>query len=243
MGFSWGDSCQNSRLYRRRQLHGFELFETGNQQMPVDPDQIALSRADPQIDPSVLGLTQERLVETGEPVLVDFTAEPLLHLEFALPPELPGDEVAGAGPDATGDVVAGDVKDLALIGDAADHHMGVRVPGIVMIDGYPIDDGIQVLLHLPHQPAREGSQASERDTILGSNNEAELVAVLGTALGKALGIGLVLHGRVGTASARVDRDTFTLQVAQMCSDGLALHTLELDDPRFDDDAAGSKAHA
>ena len=71
----------------------------------------------------------------------------------------------------------------------------------------------------------------------------ELVAVLGTALGKAFGIGLVLDGRVGTASTRVDCDTFTLQVAQMCSDGLALHTLELDDPRFEDDAAGSKAHA
>jgi hypothetical protein len=27
-----------------------------------------------------------------------------------------------------GDVVASDAKDLALIGHAADHHMGVRVP-------------------------------------------------------------------------------------------------------------------
>ena len=148
--------------------------------MPVDPDQIALSGADPQIDPSVLGLIQERLVNTGEPVLVNLATEFLLQLQFTLPPELAGDEVAGAGPDTMGAIVAGDVEDLALIGHAADHHMGVRVPGIVVIDGRPIEDGIQVLLLLSHQPAREGHQAPERHTILGSNNKPELVAVLGT---------------------------------------------------------------
>jgi hypothetical protein len=108
-----------------------------------------------------------------------------------------------------------------------------------MNDGHRIENGIQVLLHLSHQPAREGPQAPEREAILGSNE----VAVIRTTLGKHLRIGLVLHGRVSTASARVDRDTFTLQVAQMRSEGLAFHTLELDDPRFDDDAAGSEAHA
>jgi hypothetical protein len=46
--------------------------------MPVDPDQIALPRADPQIDLIVLDLLQEGLVQPGEPDLVDLAGEFLM---------------------------------------------------------------------------------------------------------------------------------------------------------------------
>src|SRR5581483_2156526 len=121
--------------------------------------------------------------------------------------------------------------------------MGVRVPGVVVINRHPIEGGVEVLLHLSHQPAREGLEIAEGDPILGRHDEPELVAVLQAALGEGFGVGLVLRRRIGMASKPVQRDALPLQVAQMGGDGLALDTLELDDPRLDNNATGPEPHA
>ena len=56
-----------------------------------------------------------------------------------------------------GDVVAGNVENLPVLGHAADDDMGMRVAGVVVIDRDPIQPGPEVLLHLIHQGAGEGA--------------------------------------------------------------------------------------
>ncbi len=154
--------------------------------------EIALARADAQIDLAVIGLVQERPVEPREAVVVHLAAQFLLHLQLGLPPELAGDEIARPGPDAVGDVVAGDVEDLALIGDAADNDMGVRLPGVEVVDRHPIERGVEVLLHLSHEIAGEGLEVPELDAVLGGHDEPELVAVLQPAIDEGPGVGAIV---------------------------------------------------
>ena len=124
--------------------------------------------------------------------MVDLAAELLLHLQLGLAPELESDKIARPRPDAVGDIVAGDVEDLALIGDAADHDMGVRLARVEMVHRQPIQRRVEVLLHLPHQLARERLEVPERDAILGGNDEPELVAVLQPAIDEGPGVGAVV---------------------------------------------------
>ena len=210
--------------------------------MPIDTEKVALLRADPQIDLAVLGLVQKRAIQPGEPVVVDLAGELLLYFQFTLPTELTGDEIARPCPDSMANIVASNVKDLALIGDAADHDMSVRVTGVVMIDRDPIEGGVNVPLHLSHEPTREGLQVAECDAILGANDEPELMAVLSGALGEILCVNLLLQRRVGMPALTVQCDAFPLQIAQMGGNGLALNALELHYSRLDDHATGSVAH-
>jgi hypothetical protein len=239
-GSSRGDSCQLGRL---GQLHGLQLLQPGDQQVAVGTDEIALPRTDAQVDDAVLGLVEERAVEPRETVVVHLAAKLLLHLQLGLPPELAGDEAARPGADAVADVVAGDVEDLSLVGDAADHDMSVRLARIEMVHRQPIQGRIEVPLHLPHELARERLEVPELHAVLGGNDEPELVPVLQPPIGKGPGVGAIVLARVGLAVLTVSRDSLALQVAQVGSDGVALHALQLDHPRLDDDAAGSIAHA
>lgn len=142
--------------------------------MAVGAKEIALIRTDAQVDPALLGFVQERPTKPRETVMVNLATEPLLDIPFALPSKIPGNEVAPPCPHAVGDVVAGDVEDLALIGDAADYDAAVEMAGVVVIDSNPIERGIEVLLHPAHQLAREGFEIGQLHTILGGDDEAEL---------------------------------------------------------------------
>ena len=80
-----GRELPDAGLGRRCQLHGCELLQPPDQQMPVDAHEIALVRADAQIDPAVLRRSEQRPVQSGEAVTVHLAAELLLQLQFALP--------------------------------------------------------------------------------------------------------------------------------------------------------------
>ena len=191
-GSSLGDSSQTPGSTGSASSMASQLLQAGDQQVAVGADEIALPRADAQVDRAVVGLVQERAVEPREAVVVHLAAEFLLHLQLGLPPELAGDEIARPGPDAVGDVVAGDVEDLALIGDAADHDMGVRLAGVEVVDRHPIERGVEVLLHLPHELAGEGLEVPELDAVLGRHDEPELVAVLQPAIDEGPGVGAIV---------------------------------------------------
>ncbi len=67
---------------------------------------------------------------------------------------------------------------LARIVLSPDHDMAVRVAGVEMIDGDPIEPGFEVVLHLAHHVAGEGAQIGKPVAVLGRDDEPELVAVL-----------------------------------------------------------------
>lgn len=114
------------------------------------------------------------MVEPGQPLFADLEPQLLLDLPFALRPELQRHELGGPRPDAMGDVVAGDVEDLAVVGNAPKHHVSVGMPGVVMVDRDPVELGLEVLLHLRHQPAGEVAQVAHVGGVLGRDDEAEL---------------------------------------------------------------------
>jgi hypothetical protein len=150
-----GRQLPDPRLDRFGQLHGLQLLQAGDQQVAVGTDEIALPRADAQVHPAVLGFSEKCAIESRKAVVADLAPELLLHLQLGLPPELAGDEIARPRPDAVGDVVAGDVEDLALVRHAAHHDMCMRLACVEMVHRQPIQRRVEILLHLPHQVARE----------------------------------------------------------------------------------------
>ncbi len=117
------------------------------------------------------------------------------------------------------------------------------MPGIVMVDGDPIEPRLEVLLHLPHKATRVRLQIAKFDAVLGGDNKAELVSIFLPTLGERLGVGAVLGTGIGLPGLPIGRDAIALQIAQMGSDGLAVDAFEPDDAGLDDDPARAKAHA
>ena len=54
----------------------------------------------------------------------------LRYLQLGLPTQFPGNDFAGPLANAVGDIVAGDVESLAVLSDASQEDMGVRVAGV-----------------------------------------------------------------------------------------------------------------
>ena len=113
-----------------------------------------------------------------------FGREFLAQFQVGLRSQFQRRPLLGAQPHAVGDVVLGDDEVLARFVLAPDDDMAVRMAGVEMIDGDPIEPSPEVILHLPHHVAGEGAQISEPVAILGRDDEAELVAVLPPALDK-----------------------------------------------------------
>ena len=84
-----------------------------------------------------------------------------------------------------------------------------------MIDGDPVEARVEVLLHPPHQVAGEAAQNVQLDRIFRRDDEAELVAVLATALDEGAAVCLVLEGGIGAAPLAVARDAIAFEIAQM----------------------------
>ena len=98
-------------------------------------------------------LGDQHPVEPGEAIGIHLPLKLLRHLLLGLPAQLPGDDLAGPLADAVGDVVAGDVEGLAVVGDAPDDDVGVGMAGVVVIDRDPVELRPEVGFHLLHQIA------------------------------------------------------------------------------------------
>jgi hypothetical protein len=65
-----------------------------------------------------------------------------------------------------GNIVAHNVENLAVVGEAPDEDVGVGMAGA------------EVLFHLVHEVAGEAAQVAQVGGVLGAGDEAELVTVL-----------------------------------------------------------------
>jgi hypothetical protein len=114
--------------------------------------------------------------------------------------------------------------------------MAVRVAGVEVIDRDPIEPGAEILLHLPHHVAGEATDIGEPITILGRDNEAELVAILAAALGQGSPIRPVVISSIELTSSAISGRAIALQVIEMRNGGPAAG-LQADDTGFDYDPA------
>ena len=69
--------------------------------------------------------------------------------------------------------------------------MNVRVVGVPVIDGGPIELRAEILLHLAHQLAGEGFEVRHIHGVLGRDDEPEMMAVLVGALREGAAVNLV----------------------------------------------------
>ena len=146
-------------------------------------------------DNAIFAHVPEQLtIETGQALLFDFAAQPVLDLEIRTRPEIQADDLGGPLAHAGGDIVPGDDQVLTPIIPATDDDVAVRMAGVVMIDGYPIELGTQIFFHLRHEAADKGLQVFVLRAILGGDDETELVAVAIGAVKEVLAIHPILLG-------------------------------------------------
>ena len=166
-------------------------------------------------------------------------------------PQFQRDQFARPVADAMGDIVARDVENLAIIGDAPDDDVGMGMAGVVVIHGYPIEAGVQVLLHLPHEIAGEAAQIAHLRGVFRRDDEPELVAILPATLDEGAAVRLVLNVRIGAALLAVAGHSVAFEIAQMGIRRLARRAshlraarsalrVEFDYPRLDDDPPRAK---
>ncbi len=106
-------------------------------------------------------------------------------------PEFLRCQVLGAGAHALLDVVARDDEVLAVVADAAHDDVDVRMLGVPVIDGDPIELGAEILLHLADELAGEALEVGHLRRVLWRDDEAEVMAVVLAPLREGLGIGVL----------------------------------------------------
>src|SRR5258707_6334377 len=91
----------------------------------------------------------------------------------------------------------------------------MRMAGVVVVDGDPIELGAEILLHLCHQPADEGFEIFVLDTVLGRDDEAELMAVAVAALEESLAVHPVLLRAIELPGLTITGQAVALAIAQL----------------------------
>ncbi len=138
-----------------------------------------------------------------------------MDLQFGARPQPVGGQFIGASPHAIGDVVTGDDQVLAPVVLATQDDMGVGVIGVPVVHRHPVQLGTQVLFHPLHQVAGIAVQVFQVRRILGRDNEAELVAILLTALLEISQIGIITQSAVGPSRFSIPAHPFALDIAQV----------------------------
>ena len=121
----------------------------------------------PEIEQIAFRTLKDCAIEPGQPFGIDLVGHLLAKLQLALWPKRPCHDLGGAVANTMRNIVAGDVEGLAVLGDAPNQDMRVRVTRVEVIDGDPVEVGAQVLLHLCHQVAGDGLERVELRAILG----------------------------------------------------------------------------
>ena len=98
------------------------------------------------------------------------------------------DPLLGAGAHPLADVAAVDHEIAAIIGAPAHQDVDVRIVGVPVIDRDPVEPGAEILFHVGHQFAGEGPDIGKFGCVLGRDDEAEVMAIIGAAFGKGIAI-------------------------------------------------------
>src|SRR5205807_2126805 len=119
--------------------------------------------------------------------------------------------------------------------------VSMGMAGVVMVDGDPIDLGPKILLGALHQSARQIFQVFILGTVLGRDDEAELVTVTVRALEECLAIGAVTLSVIEFARHALSGDAVALDVAEVETRRVEPLPGHLDDAGLDHDATGTES--
>ena len=185
----------------------------------------------------------ERAIETGPALRPDLALEPGADFLFASWSQLKRHPFRRAGAKAVADVVAADDQILAVVGAAADQHVNVRVVGIPVIDGDPVEAGPEVALGVLHQFAGEGAKVGHLGGVLRRDGEAEMMPVLVAAFGERLRVGVIGGGVEHPGVRAVAGDAVAFQIGDMFRERRRTKAAAVSahDPGHDDDAPAGRA--
>jgi hypothetical protein len=89
----------------------------------------------------------------------------------------------------------------------------VRMTGVEMVDGNPIEFGPKIGLHLAHHISGKAPQISEAVAAFGRDDEPEGVTVLGAALDKGAAVGVIGVAPVKLTAPAIAGGAVPLEVA------------------------------
>lgn len=196
----------------------------------------------------LVGVTDKLPVELGPAFGLDLPLKRTADVEIGARAEFLRDEVLRPIAHPAFDIVAVNHKIAAVIGAAAHDDMDMRVVGVPMIDGNPLQFGAEVFFRLPHQLAREPLQILHVGGVLRGHNEPEMMAVVLAALREILHVGVVGLRLEHFCALAVTGDTVAAKVVEVAGERTAL-TLVADHERLDgakpraagDEAVGADA--
>ena len=128
--------------------------------------------------------------------------------------------------------------------------MGVRMAGVEMVHGHPVELGVEVALHLGQKVADEGLEVGEAGPLIGGDDEAELVRVLLGPVQKGAAVHIVGVGIVETTGSAFAGDAITNDVlhvrprrAEIAGDDARVARLDDDPPAAGRNETGGGAQA
>lgn len=117
------------------------------------------------------------------------------------------------------------------------------IVGVPMVRRDPIELRAEILLHMPHKVAGEGSEVGHLRRILWRDDEAEMVSVAITALGKHLDAGVIGLGAEHAGLFPVTGHALALQVGKVCGERHATRRVTNDAGLDDRDARATGQQA
>ncbi|CAM5187914.1 hypothetical protein CDEN61S_01603 [Castellaniella denitrificans] len=181
----------------------------------------------------VAGLALQGAIQARPPLLLHLALQGLLDLQLGARPQPFGRQFGGPVAEAVGDVVARDDEVFARVVTSAHDDVRVRVVGVPVVDRHPIEAGAQVGLHAAHEVARVGAQVFQFRAVLGGEDEAEMVPVVGAAFLEGVEVGGIGLRPVGLARLAIAAHTVALDVAQVLGKRLRAGLALVDQQRLD----------
>lgn len=183
-----------------------------------------------------VAIAPELAVEIGPAFGLDLTFQRAADIVLVTRAQFLGDEITRPVAHALTDIVAGDDEVLAIVPHTPHDQVDMWMLGVPVVDGDPIEPGVEISLHLPDQVTGEGAQVGHLDRIVRRDDEAEMMAVVLAALGKGLCIGVACLGPEEPGLLPVLGDAFTAQIGEMGRQ-VAAAQVHAHDTRLDDGAA------
>lgn len=180
---------------------------------------------------------QQRPVDRRQPLLLDVCTQRPLDIADRSRAKIEIDQFGGTLAHPRGQIITRDHQVGTTMILTAHDDMRVGMAGVEVIDRDPVELRAEIVFHPRHQPPGQRLEVVIFRTVLGRDDEAELVAVAVPALAKLpaiddIGVGAVQCTRLPLACRAV-----ALEIAQVRRGTGQSFAGKLHDPRFDDDAA------
>ena len=162
----------DASLFLLRQPHPLERAQ------PADAQGLAVAFGHGRDHEHVLArVLQDAAVERREAFGPHLVRQLDAPLPFELLAQLARDQLARPVADAMADIVARHDEVLAAVVVPGDDDVAVRMPGIEVVDGDPVELGPKVPLHPGHQIAHEAFEVVHAGPVLGRDDQPELIGV------------------------------------------------------------------